>query len=152
MALSIIIGGLVTSLIFNLVVFASYKISPESWLSDLTQGKIQSPKNWKTYSCVVAIVATIIGGAAITAWWTASVYGASLYEQFTAAWLVNLILNVYDVLVIDILIYQVIYPSWMRFEGIEPLHNPWVHIKEGLFGLVLAVPLAAIATCLTLFV
>ena len=152
MALSIVIGGLVTSLIFNLVIYASYKISPEAWLSDVTQGEVQSPKNWKTYSAIVAIVLTIIGGSAITAWWTASVYGASLYEQFIAAWLVNLILNIYDVLVIDILIYQVVYPSCMRFEGIEPLHNPWFHTKESLFGLLLGVPMAAIATCLTLFV
>ena len=149
MALSIIVGGLITSLILNLVVYASYKISPEAYLSEISQGKVQSPRTWKTYSTVVVIVATIIGGSAITAWWTASVYDASLYEQLIAAWLVNVIFNIYDVVVIDILIYQMIYPDWMKIEGIDPLHKPWMHIKGGFSGLVIGVPVAVISVGLT---
>ncbi|MEM9219346.1 MAG: hypothetical protein AAGD25_34065 [Cyanobacteria bacterium P01_F01_bin.150] len=148
MVISIILGGLVTSFIFSLIVLASWKFSPEVWLSDLTQGKIQAPKTWKTYSTVVAIIAIILGGAGITAWWVGALYAANFYERFIAAWLVIVILNVVDVLVIDIWIYMWIYPTWMRIEGIEPLHDPRVHTKESLVGLVFGIPVAAIAAIL----
>lgn len=152
MALSVIVGGLVTSFVFSLVILASWRISPEAWLSDLTEGKIQSPKTLATYGTFAATVITIVGGAAITAGWIGSVYGANFYGRFIAAWLVIAILNVVDVLVIDIWIYIWIYPSWMRVEGIEPLHQPWAHIKAGFVGLGIGVPMAAIAAGLTLLI
>ncbi|MEM9485164.1 MAG: hypothetical protein AAGA83_15925 [Cyanobacteria bacterium P01_F01_bin.116] len=152
MTLSIIVGGAITSFIFCLLVLVSWRFTPEAWLSDLTEGKIKSPPTWSTYTVFAVILFTILAGTTITAGWVASVYDASFYERLIVAWLVIVILNVVDLVVIDLLIYTWIYPSWMRVDGIEPLHQPWAHVKAGLVGLVIGVPMAAIAAGLTIFV
>ena len=149
MALAIIAGSAVTSFIFCLIVLASWRFTPEAWLSDLTEGKVKSPNNWSTWTVFLVILLTILGGAGATASWIGSAYDASFYERSIAAWLVIAILNGVDLVVIDLLIYTWIYPSWMRVEGIEPLHQPWAHIKAGLIGLAMGVPMAAIAAGLS---
>ncbi|MEM7061884.1 MAG: hypothetical protein AAF572_01820 [Cyanobacteria bacterium P01_B01_bin.77] len=152
MILSIIVGGALTSFIFCLIVLASWRLTPDAWLSDLTEGKIKSPQTWSTYTVFAVILFTILAGTTVTAEWVSLVYDASLYERLIVAWLIIAILNVVDIVVIDLLIYTWIYPSWMRVEGIEPLHQPWAHIKAGLVGLAIGVPMAAIAAGLTVLI
>ncbi|MEM6500465.1 MAG: hypothetical protein AAF685_01345 [Cyanobacteria bacterium P01_C01_bin.89] len=152
MALPIIIGGLITSFIFSVIVLGSWVLAPEAWLSDLTEGRIKSPKNRKTYIVFLSVLTTILAGPIITAWWVGSMQDASFYERSLAAWLVVVILNLVDLIVIDIVIYMWFYPSWMQVEGIEPLHQLWPHTKGALIGCsVLGVPIALIAAGITTF-
>ena len=148
MVLSVIVGGAITSLVFCLIIFSSWRFSPEVWLSDVTEGAIKSPTG-PAYAVMGSVLVTVLGGSTATAWWFASVYDTNFYERFIAAWLVIALLNLVDLLVVDLLVYIWIYPSWMRLEGVEPLHRLWPHVEGCLTGLTIGVPLAAIAAGLT---
>ncbi|MGD1939042.1 MAG: hypothetical protein ACFCA4_16030 [Cyanophyceae cyanobacterium] len=153
MAIAITIGGLVTSLILLVSVVFSWAVVPEAYLSEVTEGKIKSPKNWKTYTALFSILSIIIAGPIATAWWVASAYDASFYERLLAAWLVMVMINIMDLIVIDIVIYMWIYPSWMRIEGVEPLHKYRPHVEGAITGCsTIGVPIALIAAGITTFV
>ncbi|MGD1852429.1 MAG: hypothetical protein ACFCBU_18225 [Cyanophyceae cyanobacterium] len=152
MALAIIVGGLVTSFIFTVIVLVSWVFAPEAWLSDLTEGRVKPPKNTKTHIVFLSVLITVCAGPLITAWWVGAMHDASFYERSLAAWLVIVILNIIDLIVIDIAIYMWVYPSWMKVEGIEPLHQVWPHAKGALIGCsIFGIPIALITAGITTF-
>lgn len=136
----------------DLIVLASWKVNPESLVSNDIEEKNQSPKPWPIYTVYGVILTTILGGSTVTAWWIASVYGANFYERFMVAWIVVTVLNFLDLLIIDLLICTWLYPQWIKLEGIELLHQAWTNIRARFMSLSIAVPFAAIAASLTLMV
>ena len=149
MILDVLVSAAITSLIFTVIILASYRLTPKAWLSDISEGKIKSPPE-QALPVVVIVLLVLLGGSIATAWWIASVYEATFFERFVAGWVVVAIVNLTDLLIIDFLIYMWIYPSWMRFEGIEPLHRTWPHIKGAFNGLAMGLPIALLAATVTI--
>lgn len=149
MTFVVLVGGLLASLAFSAVIFTSYFWCPEVWISEITEGKETGGSAFKGGIIVAGTLIAMVGGAAGTAWWYGQDAAATYWQLFLVAWLVLFIVNLWDLVVIDIVVYMWIYPSFMQWEGYEPLHRYWPHVKGSLVGAFpLGIPLAAFSAWL----
>jgi hypothetical protein len=145
----VVVGGLATSLVFTLVVLGSWKLHPEGWIHDVTEGREKHTRTGKDIAGFSAIIGTLLVGTTATAWWAGSALDAGFSGRFLAAWLVMIIVNIVDLGVIDIVIYMWVYPSWMVLPGYEPLHSYRAHAVGALRGIVIGIPLALVAAVIS---
>lgn len=139
-----LVGGLLTSLVLFAVIWASYLFAMEIWLSEITEGAQTSEATGKVVFWTTLIIAVLLAGSIATAWWTAA-RGASFWSSTLSAYWVQVVFNVFDLVVIDIIVYMFIYPKVMQIPGVEPLHAYWPHVRGALMGFVIGVPMALVA-------
>lgn len=138
--------GLIVSVFFSAFVLISFKVFPEAWLSDLTEGRVQAPRTPGLVIGFVVIIGILVGGTTLGAWWAVSRQDAPFFEAFLAAFGVMVIINLVDLIVLDIIIYIKIYPDFMHLDGVEPLHRYGPHVLGAVKGLAMGLPIALIAT------
>ncbi|MEM8858552.1 MAG: hypothetical protein AAGD96_09530 [Chloroflexota bacterium] len=145
-----LIGGLITSAAFSVIVLLSWRFTPEVWLHDLTDGAVESPKTPPSYIVFISIIATLVIGSTATAWGFAAENVTTFFQRALMAWLVLVILNLVDLVIIDWLIYIKMYPKFMQVEGIEPLIALWPHVRGFFIGIATGIPIALIAALITM--
>ncbi|MEM9134239.1 MAG: hypothetical protein AAF962_24095 [Actinomycetota bacterium] len=145
-----IIGGLITSAVFTVIILASWRLSPTAWLADVTKGEVPTPRTPANVAWFVLIVLSLVGGAMVTAWLAATEYDAGFFARFAAAWVVVAILNLVDLVVIDIAIYLWMRPSWMSIEGYEMPTDYRMHVAGALTGLAIGIPVGLVAATVSL--
>lgn len=137
------------SFVFTAVILLSWRFTPQVWLAEVTEGK-QKPPLKLAIPVTLLILAVILGGMIAPAWYLAAVHKASFFQRFLAAWVVMLIINIVDLVIIDWLIYIKIYPTWMRIDGVEKLEGMRSHIEGFFSGLLLGVGFAMVAAIITI--
>jgi MFS family permease len=148
MLIPVLISGAVASIVFCGLVFWSWWSVPEVWLADVTNGEVKPPNKGMALVVMIAVAASMLLGAIAAAWWLAGVTETTFLDRFIAAYLVIGIIMAVDLFIVDILIYMWIYPPFMRYEDIEPLHSYWEHTKGSLIGMVIGLPMALIAAAI----
>lgn len=145
----VLLWGLVTSIAFSVVVLGSWYLKPELFLSDVTQRQVNPPVTPALICGFVAVIAVVAGGAFAGAWHASGSYDATFVERFLVAWGVMLFLNLFDFIVLDVLIYMKIYPSWMAFDDHPPLHEYGPHAFGVLQGMAMGFPVSLLIAVLT---
>ncbi|MEM7335009.1 MAG: hypothetical protein AAF490_23230 [Chloroflexota bacterium] len=145
-----LIGGLITSFVFTVIVLLSWRFTPEVWLNDLTEGEVESPRTPPSYIVFIAILATLFIGSTATVWRLAATGTATFLQRFIVAWLVLVMLNLVDLVVIDWFIYMKLEPKFMQIEGIAPLNTLAPHIRGFGIGILTGIPIALIAAAITM--
>jgi len=144
-----LLGGLIASVIFTIVCIGSYVFNKELWLPEISGGKVKAEWTLSAILWTAALIITVFGGSIGTAWWVAA-DGGTFWESALAAYWVQVVINLWDIIVIDVILYQWIQPSWMQFDYYPPIEGTWYHIKAGLNGLVLGVPFALLSALIGL--
>ncbi len=147
MITDVLIGGLLASTAFTAVIFASYFWCPEVWIQELTEGREDGGASpWKSGLIVAGTVVAMLGGAGLTAWWVASGGVTSYWVLAAIAWGVLVVINLWDLVVIDIVLYMWVSPSFMQWEGYPRLDRYWPHVRGSLMGAFpIGIPMALIA-------
>ena len=96
---AVLVGGLLSSLAFSAVIFASYFLCPEVWISELTEGKESGGSPVKGGLVVAGTLIAMVGGAAWTAWWYGQGADATYWQLFLVAWCVIFIISLWDLVV-----------------------------------------------------
>ncbi len=143
-------GGLATSLAVSLLIFPTYIFCPQIWLAELTDGEEQHSPILAMSVALLTVVIMLAGAIASAAWYDAA-NEISFLQRFYVAWGVISLFSLYDLIIIDILLYMWIRPPFMRFEG-YPTLGYWHHTKASLIGIFpVGVPLALISAFLANF-
>ena len=150
MIYDILIVSLIASTIFTIVICLTHIFTPDIWLNELTDNKIKAEPTFINIGVTALIVAIVVGSSVGMAIWMKYVYNLDFWLLFVSAYVVQIFISVIDLVVIDIIIYMWIKPSWMQYEGIEPLYSYWHHTKASLTGLVIGVPFALVSATIAL--
>ncbi|MEM9386723.1 MAG: hypothetical protein AAGA68_16810 [Pseudomonadota bacterium] len=141
---TILVGGVLTSIAITLVVLATYVLCPHVFLAELTHGKEHGPP-LITAAVAVSITLMMVGGAALTCAWATPAEPLTFWQRTLIAYGVIAFFCLYDLFIIDVVIYDWIKPPFMRFEG-YPRLDIWHHTKASLKGLVpIGIPMALLA-------
>ncbi|MEM9556564.1 MAG: hypothetical protein AAGC60_20060 [Acidobacteriota bacterium] len=138
-----------SSVILTIVAVGSYLFAKEIWLPEISRGAVKAEWNATAIGWTGSMILCVFGGSLATAWWVAA-NGGSFLESALAAFWVQVVINVWDVVVIDVVLYQWIQPSWMQYEGYPPIEGTWYHIEASLKGLVLGAVLSLISAGIAL--
>lgn len=140
-----LIGGLLLSAVATVLVLASWWRNPETWIADVTDNEHKTPVTPATVTWTVLLFAAAIGIPAVTTWLAAVDHDATFWERVAIAYLVFQFFNLFDLLVIDIVIFVWIRPSWMTIEGYEMPTDYGLHVRAFANGLAIGVPIALVA-------
>ncbi|MEM1127422.1 MAG: hypothetical protein AAGI71_12275 [Bacteroidota bacterium] len=145
--ISILVGGLVASIVFTAVVFISCFWCPEVWISELTEGRETGGASpWKGALIAAGLFLAMARGAGVTAWCFGAGSTEPCWAYVVVAWGVIVVINLWDLFFIDIYLYMVVKPSFMQWEGYPPLYRYWPHVKGCLVGVFpMGLPMAAFA-------
>ena len=137
--------GLISGAVFTVVVLASWWFTPDMWLGDVTEGEQSALVTPASAAWFVGIVISFAGGGFVAAWIAAADHDAGFVAAALVAYAVMGIVNLVDLVVVDIAVFLWMRPSWMTLPNIEMPTDLGMHIRASLNGLLLAVPLAAVA-------
>ena len=137
MAYHVLIWGGVTSLLFCIMIFASYVFCPRVWLADLTDGEKKPEPVSLAIAVVIMTLAVMIGGATAAAWFYGQSADTTFLNRTIVAWGVIVIVNLVDLVFIDLIVYWLIYPSFMRIEGVPKYKRIWPHFDGFIKGVTL---------------
>lgn len=143
-----LVVGAVASLVFVAVIGASYLVAPQVWLADLTRGERQPPNMVEAAMWAGAVALVLFCASVVAAWWAVSTLAAGWWAAFLAAYIVQLVINLVDLLFIDIVLYVHVRPQAMQIEGVEPLEGYWPHVRDALNGLVIGAVMALLAAAI----
>lgn len=155
-------GGLLSCIPFTIGVGLSFYFHPSIWIADITRHKRPIPEESKrtAVAWVCVFVTILLSGSTGTAWYVAKHSISSdgggagagptrLRDLFLAAYGVHAVVNIFDVVVIDWIIYNTIYPPSMRIPGIPKLEGYRPHVEDACGGMTAGVLLAL---CTSIFV
>ena len=146
MTWDIFIGSALASTIFTVLICLTYIFTPDIWLDEVSGGKIKTKVSFINITTGVLIFATVLGSSFLMSLWIKYNYTSDFWVLFLGAYIIQVAINLVDLLILDILIYMWIYPSFMRFEGVEPLHSYWYHTKGALKGIsIIGIPFALLS-------
>ena len=142
----ILVWGGVASVAFCIVIFASYVFTPRIWLADLTDGE-QRPEPISIAILVVVLTLLImVGGATAGAWFYTESANATFWERFVVAWGVIAVVNLVDLVFIDLVVYWLFYPPFMRIEGVPKYEKIRPHFDGFVKGVtIIGLPASALA-------
>lgn len=143
------VGGLGASVVLFIVVVGSYIFDKEVHLPEISGGQAKAPTTFRAYFWVTSILLAFLAGSVCSAWWVASLEG-SFWDMLLAAYIAQLVLNLFDLVIIDIVLYQWINPSWMQFDDYPPIEGHAHHVRGFLKGLYVTLPFAVIGALLGL--
>lgn len=142
----VFIWGAISSLAFSVVVFVSWKFFPKVWLADITEGKEKPEPMSLAIATVVITLLIFILGATAAAWFYAKEAETSFLERATAAWLVLVMINLFDLFFVDLFVYWWLYPRFMQIEGYPKFERIWPHFDGFIKGVTLfGLPISALA-------
>ena len=146
-----LVGGGITSLVFGVLVAMSYVFAREIWTADISQGAQPVPEasKGKAVAWTLTIILCMLVGSTATAWWVAT-KGHGFWEATLAAYWVQIVINVLDLIVIDIIVYQWIKPKVMEIPGVPPLEGTWPHVIDAAKGLIFGLVFALVASAISL--
>jgi len=131
-------GGGLACLPFLAGCILSYAVCPQVWIEDITRGKQKVPSEWVRASIFVAsgFICLILASSVVTAYYVAQEQISSRFRDlFFAAYGVQIVINVFDLIVIDWILYKSIYPKFMQIEGVPKLEGYWPHVEDAMKGL-----------------
>ncbi|MFV0308691.1 MAG: hypothetical protein ACK5OX_13215 [Desertimonas sp.] len=150
MIVDTITGGLLTSLVFTIVLLIMLRLSPQALLPELTDGRERAPSTPTSAIGFALVTAAVMGGTLATTRWVAASHDLGVVERFFVAWSVIAMVNLVDFVVIDLVIYTWIYPSFMQLPGYPPKHDATFHAIGAAKGTaVIGIPTALIVTAIT---
>ncbi|MEM1094646.1 MAG: hypothetical protein AAGJ10_08590 [Bacteroidota bacterium] len=146
-----LIGGMLTCVPFSIMAWLSYIYAIEIWIADVTRGEQEIPaeSKGKAVAWALAFTLCLLGGSIATAWWVAA-QGYGFWAATLAAYWVQVVINLFDLVVIDILVYQWMKPKLMDIPGVPRLEGTWPHVIGAAKGLIVGVFLALIAGAVSL--
>lgn len=146
-----VVWGLVSGTAFTVVVLLSWRITPEVWIGDVTDGEQSPETNVVNVVWFVLVTLTFVGGGFVAAWFAAARFDASLLEAALVAYGAMAIVNLVDLVVVDIVIYLWMRPAWMVLPGLEMPTDYGMHVRGAVKGFAMAVPIALVAGAVSLF-
>ncbi|MEM1332918.1 MAG: hypothetical protein AAGG08_05615 [Actinomycetota bacterium] len=150
MVTATIIGAVVVSLVFSAVVLGIYRWHPEGFVHEVSRGTESPPKNLRTAVSFALVVTTFFGGTIMTTWWVAADHDLGFTDRFLVAWAVIAIGNLVDLVLLDLVIYTWIHPSFMEVPGYPPMHDHRVHVVGAVKGTtIIGIPAAVLAAAIT---
>ena len=145
-----LIGAVLTSLVFSTVVLGIFKWYPDGFVNEVSEGREPTPRTVRSAISFVLVIASILGGMIATTWWVASEHDVGFGGRFLVAWSVIVIGNVVDLVVLDIVIYTWISPSFMEVPGYPPMHDYRYHAVGAVKGsTIIGLPAALLVAAVT---
>lgn len=137
MLADVLVLSFTVSVVFVVVVVGSYLFAKDIHLAEISRKTQRASLRARHILWLALILATIVGGSLLTAGYLTLSHDAGFWELFLAAYAVQVAINLADFLIVDIAIYRWWYPTWMRFEGFEPLWDVGYHLKACFRGLII---------------
>ena len=142
-----LIYGAILSGVLTILILGSFYINPEMWLQDAPRevqekhGPMSARAKRQRAWLVVAFVLTIIGVVGVSVYRLPSVVGGPLtfVTLFLHLWLMFMLFNVVDLVLIDWLIVEFMRPPFIVQSGLGQLmgeRNYWFHFQGFLKGSV----------------
>ncbi|MEM9465029.1 MAG: hypothetical protein AAGA90_06635 [Actinomycetota bacterium] len=138
-------AGVILSVALTVVVLGSWWFTPETWIADATDNEHKTPVTPATVGWTVLLMLVAVGVPVAAAWIGATDHDAGFWERALMAYLIFQIFNLVDLVVIDIVIFVWIRPSWMTIEGYEMPDDYDLHVRGFVNGLAIGMPIAAVA-------
>lgn len=145
-----LVCGMASAMVFTVVVLLSWRITPEVWLADVTDGEQRTALNATNVTWFVLVAVSFVGGGFVAAWLAAARHDATFVQATLVAFIAMLTVNLVDLLVVDIVVYLWIRPSWMTIPGLEMPTGYGIHVRGALNGVLLAVPISLVAAAVSL--
>ena len=139
--------GTMLSAVFTILILGSLYINPEMWLGDAPRevqekhGPMSARAKRQRVWLVVAFVITIIGVVGVSLYQLPAVMGGPLtfLTVFAHLWIMFMLFNLVDLLLIDWLIVEFMRPAFIVQSGLGQLmaeRNYWFHFQGFLKGSV----------------
>ncbi|MEM1334325.1 MAG: hypothetical protein AAGG08_12795 [Actinomycetota bacterium] len=142
--------GFAASLVFTVVVLLSWRLSPQVWIADVTDGAQRPDITATTIAWTSLVTISYLGGGFVAAWLAAGRSDASFVQAALVAFTAMAIVNLVDLFVVDIAVYLWLRPSWMAIDGIEMPTDHATHVRGAINGFVIAVPASLVAAAVSL--
>ncbi|MEM9530010.1 MAG: hypothetical protein AAGA23_03765 [Pseudomonadota bacterium] len=143
----------VASVVFLLVVVGTFLFAPGVMRPEISRFTEKFQANTRNLSWLALILVSVIGPSLFAAGWLRLHHAADFWSLFLAAYFLQVVINLVDLVIFDIAIYRWWYPTWLRFEDYEPIHEYRYHVKAAVKGItVIGMPLSLLAALLALAV
>lgn len=146
-----LLWGAIGAAAFTAVVLLSWRVTPDVWVGDVTNGEQRPDVNVVNVTWFVLVVASFVGGAFAAAWRAGVAHDASFTQAALVAFGVMAIVNLVDLVVVDIMVFLWMRPSWMTLPGIEMPTDYGMHVRGAINGVVIAAPIALLAGAVSTF-
>ena len=142
-----LVYGAILSAVLTILILGSLYINPEMWLQDAPRdvqekhGPMSAQAKRQRAWLAVAFAVAIIGVVGVSIYQLPAVLGGPLtfVTVFTHLWIMFMLFNVVDLLLIDWLIVEFIRPAFIVQSGLGQLmagRNYWYHFQGFLKGSV----------------
>ena len=139
--------GLSLVSLFTLLALISYKLAPEVLLKELSGGHEDGGARFKSAFFAVSFILVLGAGACVAAAAQAEVSKSDFLSRFAVAWAAITFVSIYDFIVIDVILYMWVKPSFMTFPGYPRLDSYSAHFRGSLKGIFpIGVPMSPSCT------
>ncbi|MEL6893805.1 MAG: hypothetical protein AAFP84_19590 [Actinomycetota bacterium] len=145
-----VLWGAIGSVAFTAVVLLSWRLTPQVWIGDVTNGEQRPDVNIANITWFLLVTVSFVGGGFVAAWLASSRHDASFVQAALVAFAVMAIVNLVDLVIVDIAVFLWLRPSFMTLPGIEMPTDYGMHVRGAVNGLVMAIPISALAALVAL--